>query len=322
MLEDHLLFRSIRGHTSREEEQAVASWRASSPANEQRYQELQAILAAATRGRAMPVSGPPPASIIIKEAARRGLVRSGGSNRVGRAAAIGIGLAAAAVLLIGGPWLTRQPAVPALGVAELITGASETATVSLSDGTVVRLAPNSRLRALPNATVREVDLDGRGFFAVAKQNGRPFRVQTPAGAVTVLGTRFDVESRDRDLRMIVVEGAVSVDAAEAGTATVTAGHLSRVVAGRLLPTTPMPDLLAETRWVGRFLAFQNTPLRDAALEIERVYSVKVVVDSAIADQTVTTWLADRELAEVVRIVCAASLARCSVARGVVTISRS
>lgn len=322
MIEDHLLFRSIKGLTSEDEEQLVLGWRVASPSHEDRYRVLQEILGAATRAQRLPRTSPPAVLDLLEAAARRPTAERRAAGPAIRRWLLPLAAAAAvfgagAVGLARG-WFSR----PGVAITELVTGTSETTTVSLSDGTIVRLAPRSRLRFDQRSAGREVILAGRAFFAVAKQNGRPFRVRTTAGELTVLGTRFDVDARDADLRMVVVEGKVAVTAAQGGETRVTAGHVSRVVDGQLMPTVRIPDLSTETRWLGRFLAFQNTPLRDVAREIERVYSVRVKVDSAIAHRTVTTWFADRSLDEVVRIVCAVSVTSCGVEKGVVSIAGS
>src|SRR5690606_23926374 len=91
------------------------------------------------------------------------------------------GIAAAAVLAL---LLLRGPAAttPAPGGAtDVSTGPSELATVQLDDGTVVRLAPSTRLHVTPRADVREVRLDGRAHFSVAPDAARPFRVRTRPG---------------------------------------------------------------------------------------------------------------------------------------------
>jgi ferric-dicitrate binding protein FerR (iron transport regulator) len=73
-----------------------------------------------------------------------------------------------------------------------------------------------------------------------------------------------------------------------------------------------PDDAAAPPWVGNFLVFQDTPLREVAKEVERRFGVPVVIrDSALAERTVTAWFADRTLEEVLRVVCAASLTRCT-----------
>jgi ferric-dicitrate binding protein FerR (iron transport regulator) len=322
MIEEDFLFRSLSGRTTPEEERAIVAWRAASPDNERQYQALGRVLALTRAARPPADSRPPQVLDVLAEAARRdpdhGRARARWMERwwvrgVGAAALVLMGVAIARL---------AAPAPPSLrfGVEQLVTGPTETTTIGLSDGTVVRLAPGSQLRFSRSPDSREVRLTGRGFFAVAPLDGLPFRVLTPAGDLTVLGTRFDVESRERDLRLVVLEGRVAVAAPQGGETRVESGQLSRVVDGRLLPPTRTPDLRAETEWVGRFLAFQSTPLRQAAREIEQMYGVEVQIrDAAVADRTVTTWFTDRSLDEVIRIVCAIAVTRCAIEKGVVTI---
>jgi transmembrane sensor len=314
-----VLFRVLKGLASAEEQALVLRWRSASSEHEARFEAVRQILAAAARGQRRVVSDPPVTLEILEEVARRreqGRARSRW-RRVGLLAAA---TAAVALLAIGTWAATRRPA--SLSVTELVTGPDETSTISLTDGTVVRLGGSSQLRFDPKVDQRAVRLKGRAYFAVAKQHGRPFRVETEGGNVVVLGTRFDVDARAGDLRTVVVEGRVAVSAARGGETKVAAGQMARVVDGKLLPTVRVSDASGETGWVGRFLAFQNTPLRQVARDIERAYGVKVTVDSSIAERTVTTWLADRPLDEVLRIICGASLTTCSQEQNVVSISGS
>src|SRR5262249_8427857 len=91
--------------------------------------------------------------------------------------------------------------------ADVVTGANELATVELRDGSVVRLAPSSRLRL---SSTRGVELSGRAFFAVARMPGRPFIVRTRFGAAQALSTRFEVATRTDDVKLLVVEGRVAL----------------------------------------------------------------------------------------------------------------
>ncbi|MBM4186672.1 MAG: DUF4974 domain-containing protein [Gemmatimonadetes bacterium] len=321
MVDDELLFRVLKRRASADEQELVRRWRAASPDHEARFEAVRQILEAASRANPWLLTTPPSTLDLLEEAARRDAPRSR-SWRPPWWLLGSVGVAAVAIAAVG-VWRAERPArPPALAISELVTGPDETSTIGLSDGTVVRLGGSSQLRFDPRADQRTVRLKGRAYFAVAKQEGQPFRVETEAGDLIVLGTRFDADARAGDLRTVVVEGRVAVTAARGGEARISAGQVSRVVDGKLLPTVPIPDASGETKWVGRFLAFQNTPLKQAAREIERVYGVRVTVDSAIAERTITTWLADRSLAEVVRIVCAASLATCLTEKNVVSISGS
>lgn len=232
-------------------------------------------------------------------------------------------LAAAVVLAIAVPVATlvnRFEADPGafFGAEWFVTGPNETATIALRDGSVVKLAPESKLQLEPSRSERRVVLGGHGFFAVAPMKRRPFVIRTPSGEVRVLGTRFDVSARDDDLELVVVEGRVAMSVAGVE-AEVRAGQLARVVNGTPLPLADVEDPHELTAWVGQFLAFQATPLPDAAREIMRHYDVRIQVDPALADRTVTAWFSDWSLEEVMTVFCAIAEARCDRTDDVITV---
>lgn len=95
------------------------------------------------------------------------------------------------------------------------TPSGERVTMVLSDGTRVYLTSNSYLR-YPTSfdkNKREVTLVGRAYFEVKKSRA-PFIVNTSDMNVEVLGTSFDVESKETgdNACVILVEGSVRVHA--------------------------------------------------------------------------------------------------------------
>jgi transmembrane sensor len=88
---------------------------------------------------------------------------------------------------------------------------------------------------------REVTLQGRAFFAVARDETRPFVVRAGQDQVRVLGTRFEVaqEQAGEGLRVVVVEGRVEVTTA-AGSVEVPAGSVGRT-GGAGGPTSEVVD---------------------------------------------------------------------------------
>lgn len=309
---EELIVRSLQNRTSPAEERRLREWRAATLGNERTYREITRVWhAAASSDIGADASVPPGAAELLGEAGARRARRI--RRTIGSAAAvvaIGLGLHVA----------DDAPQEPArIAAEEFMTGRDERVTARLSDGSVVRLGPESRLRFQGGSERRDLWLDGVAFFAVAHDPNRPFVVRTRAGEATALGTRFAVRLEEFGLQLVVVEGRVAL-AAEGARVEVGAGELSRVQTG----TTPTVRSYAETEpvlgWMGRVLLFQATPLRDAASEIRHVYGVPVVVsDSSLAEQTITAAFTDAELKDVLDVVCRAVEAHCSIGRSQVRI---
>jgi ferric-dicitrate binding protein FerR (iron transport regulator) len=328
---DELICRSLHGDITEQEERALLEWRRAAPQNEAYFRGLNRLLADA-EGAVEAAVPPPPTARDLVARAERGTQR-GSVRRAAAWAAFGA-LTAAAVALaaLGFAPRGRETALPvlpepgaaaafSLGAGEFVTGAGETATVLLADGTVVRLAPESRLRILGVPGSREVFLSGKAFFAVAPSDDIPFRIRTRAEEVVVLGTRFELQSWGADnLRLVVIEGRVAVGP-RGQAVEVEAGQMSLISEGTRTPPVPIGDLHSVAPWLDRFIVFQSTPLDEAARELERQYGVEVrVTDRALGAQTVTGWYADRRFEDVLAILCGVLDARCSVEAGVATVS--
>lgn len=322
---DELICRSFKGRTTREEDDRLLAWRGVSSTNEAYYQELARLLEAAefvVLDEASPA--PPPVAALIRRAERdASLAERWGSRwtRTGWAWGSGVAIAAAITVVLLG--IVRPDAGArqefSFGTGEFVTGPTETATVVLGDGTVVRLAPESRLRIPGVSGAREVFLDGRAYFAVAKMEKYPFRVRTQAGEAVVLGTRFEIRADGEDLRLVVLEGRVALGAG--GTEVVVGGgEMSVVSRGTTSAPARIEDVKPLVSWLERFIVFQSTPLSEVARELEREYGIPVeVTDSALARHTITGWYADRKFEEVLNIVCGVLQADCSIGDGVARI---
>jgi len=214
----------------------------------------------------------------------------------------------------------RGPLQRLRGPAAYATGPGQSRTIRLADGSVVRLAPETRLRAARGR--REVWLQGTAFFAVAHRAHEPFTVHTSGGDATVLGTRFELSTVERRVRLVVLEGRVALTGAgEAGAAAiVAAGEVSMAEAGRR-PSPPRPaDVDRLTGWMEGVLIFQATPLSEAAREMERQYHVAVrLSDPALGERTVNAVFDHQPLPTVATTICRIADAKCEVQDTVVWI---
>jgi transmembrane sensor len=231
---------------------------------------------------------------------------------------------AAATIIAGflGLRVARERALDAMYAEHtLATGPSELQTVSLLDGTVVRLGPSSSLRVARDPAARVVFLTGRAFFSVAHRDGAAFRVLTDAGDVVVTGTRFAVETQGRSMRTLVLQGTV---AAIGGghRALVHAGQMGRVTDGRTPQVREIGDAFGEIDgWIGDLISFEATPLDEVALELGRHYHTRVTLtDAALAQRTVTASFTGWTLPAVLASICEVADVSCTTRPAGVTIA--
>lgn len=97
------------------------------------------------------------------------------------------------------------------GAQTIQTARGERREISLADGSVVQIDPQTRLRIKFDAGARQVVLErGRAVFHVAKNPSRPFTVQADGTVVRAVGTAFGVEQRNDEIVVTVAEGKVAV----------------------------------------------------------------------------------------------------------------
>jgi ferric-dicitrate binding protein FerR (iron transport regulator) len=324
---DDVVLRSLDGATTLDEERALAVWRAESPEHERRYWRLSRIVGALGAVASLPRRLPRPmAAHLVRRSA--GTPTFASPQRVAPWLVPALLAAAVFTLAVG---LTRSrvrapPAPPvndlSTALTEVTTGPDERSTTRLSDGSIVRLAPNSRL-SLGSFSVsrREVWVDGTAFFAVAKQSGAPFTVRTSAGSATVLGTQFELRASDRKLRVVVVEGRVEVDDGN-HPVQVSAGEMTVVGAGIPAAVSRVSNAREIVAWIGMLLVFQDTPLEEVAAEIEKRYGLRVEIEEAeLAGKVVTASFSDQPAEQVLSVVCQVVDAECSIGDGVASVSR-
>jgi len=152
-------------------------------------------------------------------------------------------------------------------------------TIRLEDGSQVQLDVGTRLAVRFTPASREITLDGgRALFDVAHDATRPFSVAASTFKTTALGTRFQVELRDRSVLVTLAEGSVAID----NESPANTWH-ERLRPGEQLAmnTTSAArnkheiDPSIATSWSRGRLQFRDTRLADAVDEINRYATRKV-----------------------------------------------
>jgi transmembrane sensor len=147
-------------------------------------------------------------------------------------------------------------------------------TVTLPDGTQVRLNANSVLsypERFAGAT-REVTLEGEGFFDVAHDAAHPFIVHAGDAATRVLGTSFNVLAATAAVTVTLVEGSVNISTK--GVAKDLKPNEQAVIdAGSAEIRTHQVDVSKYIGWKNNTLIFDHITVQEAFSQMENWYNV-------------------------------------------------
>ena len=160
---------------------------------------------------------------------------------------------------------------------EAFTRYGEKKQLLLPDGTQLQLNSCSYVR-YPNrfnGDLRKVELEGEGYFKVARNEKQPFVVGTFRLDVCVLGTQFNVKSYKEDelVSVSVESGKVQVDLPEA---MMRLSAQERVYINTISGEyNKQHEKRTVAVWRKGGLRFSSTPINDVAKELERVYNCSI-----------------------------------------------
>ena len=179
------------------------------------------------------------------------------------------GVAAAVLLLAAWIFYPNQNAV------QFKTAMGERTEGILPDESTFVLNAESELtyNAKTWASERELSLRGEAFFEVKK--GSKFKVETPDGAVEVLGTKFNVRSRANALEVTCQSGKVAVINLQGKViGELLANDALRISAGKDVEKWKISPT-GKASWVDGIFRFRNVPLKMVLEELERQFEVRI-----------------------------------------------
>ena len=172
--------------------------------------------------------------------------------------------------------LISIPTIKMLNTVNIHSGyGHKTKTVSLNDGTKVHLNAGTTLSYSKNfnSTSREVTLNGEAYFEVEKGSS-PFIILTDLAKVTVLGTKFNVRSREDGFEIGVNEGKVKI---ENKTKSIDLKKGEQVDI-----SIDQPKIISVSKvsnfypgWKNNKLICDNSSLEKICKELERRYDIKI-----------------------------------------------
>ena len=190
----------------------------------------------------------------------------------------------------------------------LKTEAGMRSQFELPDGTYVFLNSNTSLR-YPLAftgNTREVELQGEAYFDVAKNDEKPFLVNTGKIVVEVTGTEFKASNyTDEQLvEVVLVEGSVNlcqctasgqrsvIQALKPGDKATLAGSDNKLFVEQV-------DVAKYIAWKNGVLMFRDDSMEDVVRRLNRWYNVDIDISSVyLEDYVYTATFEDETLIQV------------------------
>ena len=203
-----------------------------------------------------------------------------GSNRL-----IFWSLAASILLLITSVYVLFHEHLLEMQEPETITSIlksnprGQKSTIMLPDGTTVVLNSESSLSYTSTYydLERRVQLTGEAFFEVTEDPLKPFVVETGNLVTTALGTSFNINAYPDEVEEVtLVTGSVKIEANKMGhdPTTLYPGEMLAInQSGTInkIKTTSFDHI----GWKDGIIVFQDTPLKEAIVELEMWYGVDI-----------------------------------------------
>lgn len=148
--------------------------------------------------------------------------------------------------------------------------------VTLPDGSEVKMNGGSTIAFNEKtwAEDRSVTISGEGFFQVKK--GSSFVVKTDLGSVTVLGTSFNVRTRNDKLEVVCYTGKVNV-ASTYTDENLLPGDGLRVEKGSITKSWKNSGVGQEPSWLQGLTLFEDAvPLKEVIDELVNVFGIQVL----------------------------------------------
>jgi len=218
------------------------------------------------------------------------------SRRSARIVFLRMAVAASVVLAF---FLIFRPGASSVSFIE--AGAGDQIASTLEDGSHIELNSGSRLEWQFEEGQRVLDLTGEAFFDVAS-TGDPFVVRTLDAEVAVLGTRFNVVSRDGTTRVFVEEGRVRVSR-DSESLELTVDEAAMTTLDGALRRDSLQSAAA-TAWRTGGFGFTRSTLENVVSELQRRFDVDIRIENAeLASRSVTGTFPEMAAVDVLNAVC-------------------
>ncbi|WP_309608616.1 FecR family protein [Flavobacterium sp.] len=144
---------------------------------------------------------------------------------------------------------------------------------------------------------RKLNLNGEAYFKVTK--GKTFEVATPLGKVTILGTQFNVKSRESRFDVTCYEGRVRVNYNNTEII-ITKGMRVAFENNKkiIIPNTEF----TQPKWINNEITFDKENLNTIIKEINRQYNIEIILKNTAENLLFTGTIPSNNLESALEII--------------------
>jgi transmembrane sensor len=196
-------------------------------------------------------------------------------------------------------WIEQQ------NIVEITSLPGSRQTTVLPDGSQINLNAQSSIKYNKKSwdKNREVILLGEAFFDVTP--GRPFIVKSHFITTKVLGTSFNIKTRNNRIEVSCITGKVSVQSRkkEQTPIILSPGFISIIENDGILKQPQILAINERIGWISQKYYFSSTPLREVLDEVERQYGVNIILKKKIGDQLFTGMFEGADVKKALAVIC-------------------
>lgn len=212
--------------------------------------------------------------------------------------AIAIGLA---IFLFSQPDQNQNIENTCIQILEKENPKGRSSTIKLPDGSIVKLAANSKIKYPSQfcGNKREIWIEGTAFLDVEEDPSKPFYVQTGTGLYTkVLGTSFNIESHEEGhiLNIVLVTGKVLVEDSTHTISEILTPNQKLTVDRSTSVITKSPlDYDNDLAWKDGILVLNKESVHSLKTKLENWYGVEVSYSDITAKHQFTGKFKNKSL---------------------------
>lgn len=267
-MDKDLLHKYFRGDTTPPEEMQIMDWAEASPENHRQYLEERKLW------NALLIHYSP-----VKENNLFAATKSSSFNgwKI-------VSIAATVALLISLAWMQLGMNKEPQGMQAVLVPAGQRVQLVLEDGTKVWLNSKSSFTYPTSfgSQTREVQLDGEGFFEVARNEKKPFIVKTKKYDIKVLGTTFNVYAYNNGESLFetsLLSGSVDVMAFDNHNKNILLKPQEKVVDINGVLQRGTIDNPDRFRWKDGLICLDDEPFESLMRKFSAYYDIKIVIEN-------------------------------------------